>query len=62
MTEMLKLFERQTAWQKGRAALTWPQKIRMAEAVRESVARFARVRPVPNSAERLSGRSTRLPC
>jgi hypothetical protein len=61
MTDMRKLFERQAAWHKGRLALTWPEKIRMAEAVRESVARFVRVRPAPTTAKILSGRSPRLP-
>jgi hypothetical protein len=39
------LFERQAAWQKGRAALTWSEKIRMAEAVREGVVKLRRTRP-----------------
>jgi hypothetical protein len=44
MTETGKLLERQAAWQKGRAALTWPEKIRMAEAVREWAAQLSRAR------------------
>jgi hypothetical protein len=44
MTETRKLLERQAAWQKGRAALTWPEKIRMAEAVREWAAKLSRAR------------------
>ncbi len=44
MTDTRELLERQAQWQKGRAALTWPEKIRMAEAVRESVAHFSRAR------------------
>ena len=44
MTETRKLLERQGAWQKGRAALTWPEKIHMAEAVRESAAQLSRAR------------------
>ncbi len=44
MTEIDKLFERQSAWQKQQASLRWSEKIRMAEAVRESVARLSRVR------------------
>jgi hypothetical protein len=38
MTDIHKMIERQAAWQKGRAALTWVEKVRMAEAVREDVA------------------------
>lgn len=45
MTDTRKLLERQAAWQKGRAALTWPEKVRMAEAVREWAAKFRRARP-----------------
>ncbi len=45
MSDTRKLLERQAAWQKGRAALTWPEKIRMAEAVRESASRLSRARP-----------------
>jgi len=44
MSDTLKLLERQAAWQKGRVALTWAEKIRMAEAVRESVAQLSRNR------------------
>jgi hypothetical protein len=44
MTETRKLLERQAAWQKGRAALTWPEKIHLAEAVREGVAQLSRAR------------------
>ncbi|HEV2492853.1 MAG TPA: hypothetical protein VG204_07235 [Terriglobia bacterium] len=45
MTDTRKLLERQAAWQKGRAALTWPEKVRMAESVREWAAKFRRTRP-----------------
>jgi hypothetical protein len=44
MTETRKLLERQAAWQKGHAALTWPEKIRLAEAVREWAAQLSRAR------------------
>jgi hypothetical protein len=37
MSDVLKLLERQAKWQKSRAALSWPEKIRMAEAIRESI-------------------------
>jgi hypothetical protein len=49
MSEMDELLKRQAAWQKGRAALTWPEKIRMAEAVREWAAQLSRARS-PNTA------------
>ncbi len=44
MTDTRKLLERQAAWQKGRAALTWPEKVRMAESVREWAAEQRRIR------------------
>ena len=44
MTETRRLLERQAAWQKGRATLTWPEKIHMAEAVREWAAQLSRAR------------------
>ena len=45
VTDVRLLLERQAAWQKRRASLTWPEKVRMAEAVREEAARFPRKRP-----------------
>ena len=45
MDDLRKLLERQSEWQKRRAALSWPEKIRMVEAVRESAALFSRSRP-----------------
>jgi hypothetical protein len=44
MTETRKLLERQAAWQKRRGALTWPEKVHMAEAVRESAAQLSQAR------------------
>ena len=40
MSETSRLFERQGAWQKQRAKLTWPEEVRMAETVRRSVTEF----------------------
>ena len=40
MTEIEKLLERQTRWQKSRKTRSWPEKIRMAERVRASAARL----------------------
>jgi len=45
MTDTRKLLERQAAWQRGRMGLTWSEKIRMAEAVREWAAQFRRAGP-----------------
>ena len=44
MTETRKLLECQAAGQKRRAPLTWPEKVRMVEAVRDSAAQLSRAR------------------
>jgi hypothetical protein len=50
MTDVRKQLASQAVWQKARAALTWPEKVRMAEAVREWAAKFSRQRsPVADS-------------
>jgi hypothetical protein len=35
--DVQELFRRQTEWQKKRQSLTWAEKIRMVEAIRESI-------------------------
>jgi len=40
MTEIEQLLARQARWQKSRKALSWPEKIRRAEQIRASVARW----------------------
>jgi hypothetical protein len=42
MSEIQALLERQARWQKTREALSWPEKIRMAEEVRESILQMRR--------------------
>ena len=37
MTDVRRLFERQAEWQKARRELSWPEKVRMAEAMREAI-------------------------
>jgi len=54
-TDMGTLFQRQAAWQAGRRRLSWPEKVRMAEAMRESAIRFRALQlaePKTGSAER----------
>ena len=46
MTDLEQMLERQAQWQKSRQSLTWPEKIRMAERVRDSV-RQLRAQPRP---------------
>jgi hypothetical protein len=36
MSEIEEMLERQARWQKTRQALSWPEKIQMAERIRES--------------------------
>ena len=37
MTDVRRLFERQAEWQRARRGLSWPEKVRMAEAMREAI-------------------------
>jgi hypothetical protein len=37
MSDVHRMLEKQAQWQKARKALSWPEKIRMAELIRESV-------------------------
>jgi hypothetical protein len=46
MTDLEQMLKRQAQWQKSRQDLMWPEKIRLAEQVRESVSQW-RVRPAP---------------
>jgi hypothetical protein len=50
MTDVEHMLERQAQWQKSRQSLTWPEKIRLAEQVRESV-RQLRAQPRPTKPE-----------
>jgi hypothetical protein len=50
MTEIERMLERQAEWQKSRQSLTWPEKLRLAERVRESI-RQLRARPRPTVPE-----------
>jgi len=37
MTDVRRLFERQAEWQRARRGLSWPEKVRMAEVMREAI-------------------------
>ena len=37
MTDVRRLLERQAEWQRARGALSWPEKVRMAEAMRDAI-------------------------
>lgn len=45
MTDVEEMLKRQAEWQKSRQHLTWPEKIRMAEQVRDSVVALRRSSP-----------------
>jgi hypothetical protein len=45
MDDVKELLERQAAWQKSRKLLSWPEKIRIAESIRESVVKLRRTGP-----------------
>lgn len=47
--EVRELLERQARWQKSRRSLSWAEKIRMVEAIRESI---LRLRDAPTISER----------
>ena len=46
MSEIQQLLERQARWQKTRQALSWPEKILMAERIRESIRQLRAARKV----------------
>lgn len=52
MTDMRELFERPAAWQAGRRGLSWPEKVRMAEAIRESLVRLRDMRSIDPKTDR----------
>lgn len=45
MNNTRQLLERQAAWQKTRARLSWPEKIRQAELLRDTLLQLRRTRP-----------------
>jgi hypothetical protein len=55
MDDVQEMLRRQAVWQKSRQSLTWPEKIRMAELVRESVQQL-RASSLPKGNPKLSPR------
>lgn len=45
MTDIAALLERQARWQKSRAKLSWPEKIRIAERLRDDIEKLRTNRP-----------------
>jgi len=52
MTDASALHARRARWQKSRASLPWPEKIRIAEQLREDVAAMRRTRPQVQRSEK----------
>jgi hypothetical protein len=48
MRDVQELLRRQAAWQARRRALSWAEKVRMVEAIRESVQKLRRSEPPSN--------------
>jgi hypothetical protein len=48
MNEIPERLKKQAQWQKGRRNLSWPEKIRLAEAIRDSLEPLRRSRPGAN--------------
>lgn len=44
MSDVEKLLERQARWQESRRLLSWPEKLRLVAAVRETLCQFAKLR------------------
>ena len=61
MNDVIKLLERQAAWQKGRKSLSWPEKIRIAEAIRESILQIRSTGPGLKREAAVSGQTRRSP-
>ena len=59
MDDVKKLLERQALWQKSRKSLPWPEKIRIAEAIRESIQQIRSTGPGMGRESAVSGRKRR---
>ena len=59
MDDVMKLLERQAAWQKSLKLLSWPEKIRIAEAIRESILQIRSTGPRLKREAAVSGRTRR---
>lgn len=61
MSEGGTLLERQARWQTTRQSLSWPEKIRMAEAIRDSVRTLRQVRPDSSTMSKATASRPPLP-
>ena len=51
MSDMDEFLQRNECWQKERRLLPWPEKLRMAATVRESLLRFRQTKPTQEAAK-----------
>ena len=59
MDDAKKLLERQAVWQKSLKLLSWPEKIRIAEAIRESIVQIRSTGPGLKREAAVSGQTRR---
>ena len=59
MPEIEEIFRRQERWQKQRRLLPWPEKLRLAEAVRESLLQFRQAGRTPTGRVSTSRETTK---
>ena len=57
MADLQEMFRRQERWQKERRLLPWPEKLRLAAAVRESLLQFRRLGRAPSDRVSASGKT-----
>jgi len=55
MNDSRRLLERQAEWQKNRARLSWPDKIRQVEALHETLRRFRSLKAGQQRSEKSKG-------
>ena len=60
MSEVEKLLERQARWQESRRLLSWPEKLRLAAAARETLCQFAKLRAQEQKNRAPEARATKL--
>lgn len=60
MSDVEKLLERQARWQESRRLLSWPEKLRLAAAARETLCQFAKLRAQEQKKRAPEARATKL--
>jgi hypothetical protein len=57
MLDIYELLQRQARWQRGRTRLSWPEKLRMVEAIQESVKQLRAGGAQTNRSKRIEDRA-----